>query len=231
MATVLVTGSNRGIGLEFCRQYADAGWKVLACCRRPEQASDLQGLAIHHPSVSIHQLDLGNFDQVDALAHAQASETIDVLINNAGIYGDSGRNVLGALDYELWARVLKINAEAPVKMTEAFLPHVSRSERKLVVAITSLMGSMADNSSGGAIMYRTSKAALNAAMKSLAIDLKPRGVGVMILHPGWVKTDMGGSNAPTSPAESVAGMRRTIEGFALRDSGRFLDFRGRELPW
>jgi NAD(P)-dependent dehydrogenase (short-subunit alcohol dehydrogenase family) len=93
------------------------------------------------------------------------------------------------------------------------------------------MGSMADNSSGGAIMYRTSKAALNAAMKSLAIDLKPRGVGVMILHPGWVKTDMGGSNAPTSPAESVAGMRRTIEGFALRDSGRFLDFRGRELPW
>lgn len=231
MPTVLVTGSNRGIGLEFCRQYAEAGWKVLACCRRPEQASDLHGLAIERASVSIHQLDLENFDQIDALAHALASEPIDVLINNAGVYGGSSRNVLGALDYDLWARVLKINAQAPVRMTEAFLPHVLRSQRKLVVAITSLMGSMGDNSSGGAIIYRTSKAALNAAMKSIAIDLKPRGVGVMILHPGWVKTDMGGANAPTSPAESVTGLRRVIDGFTPGDSGRFLDFRGRELPW
>jgi NAD(P)-dependent dehydrogenase (short-subunit alcohol dehydrogenase family) len=231
MPTVLVTGSNRGIGLEFCRQYAEAGWKVLACCRRPEQASDLQGLAIERPSVSVHQLELENLDQIDALAHALASEPIDVLINNAGVYGGSSRNVLGALDYDLWARVLKINVQAPIKMTEAFLPHVSRSQRKLVVAITSLMGSMGDNSSGGAIMYRTSKAALNAAMKSIAIDLKPRGVGVMILHPGWVKTDMGGANAPTSPAESVTGLRRLIEGFTPDDSGRFLDFRGRVLPW
>jgi len=231
MATVLVTGANRGIGLEFCRQYAEAGWKVLACCRRPEHASDLQGLALHRPSVSIHQLDLGNFDQIDALAHALASEPIDVLINNAGIYGDSNRNRFGAMDYELWAQVLKINAQAPVKMTEAFLPHVSRSERRLVVAITSLMGSMGDNSSGGSIMYRSSKAALNAAMKSLAIDLEEHGVGVLILHPGWVKTDMGGTNAPTLPAESVGGLRRVIGGFAPGDSGRFLDFRGRELPW
>jgi NAD(P)-dependent dehydrogenase (short-subunit alcohol dehydrogenase family) len=188
-------------------------------------------LAIERASVSIHQLDLENFDQIDALAHALASEPIDVLINNAGVYGGSSRNVLGALDYDLWARVLKINAQAPVRMTEAFLPHVLRSQRKLVVAITSLMGSMGDNSSGGAIIYRTSKAALNAAMKSIAIDLKPRGVGVMILHPGWVKTDMGGANAPTSPAESVTGLRRVIDGFTPGDSGRFLDFRGRELPW
>ncbi|HYE36403.1 SDR family oxidoreductase [Methylocaldum sp.] len=231
MATVLVTGANRGIGLEFCRQYAEAGWKVLACCRRPEKASDLNGLAVHHPSVSIHQLDLGSFDQIDALAHALASESIDVLINNAGIYGDSSRNALGALDYEHWARVLKINALAPVKMTEAFLPHLLRSERKLVAAITSLMGSMGDNTSGGSIMYRSSKAALNAAMKSLSIDLEDRGIGVLILHPGWVKTDMGGSNAPTSPVESVAGLRRVIDGFGSGDSGRFLDFRGRELPW
>src|SRR5690606_28339066 len=149
----------------------------------------------------------------------------------AGVYGGSRQNILGTLDYDLWARVLKINTQAPVKMTEAFLPHVLRSQRKLVLAITSLMGSMGDNSSGGAILYRTSKAALNAAMKSIAIDLKPRGIGVLILHPGWVKTDMGGSNAPTSPAESVAGLRRVIEDFKPGDSGRFLDFRGRELPW
>ncbi|CAI8839472.1 SDR family oxidoreductase [Methylocaldum szegediense] len=231
MPTVLVTGSNRGIGLEFCRQYAEAGWKVLACCRRPEQASNLRGLATEWPSVSIHQLEVENFDQIDALAHALASEPIDVLINNAGVYGGSSQNILGTLDYDLWARVLKINTQAPVKMTEAFLPHVLRSQRKLVLAITSLMGSMGDNSSGGAILYRTSKAALNAAMKSIAIDLKPRGIGVLILHPGWVKTDMGGSNAPTSPAESVAGLRRVIEDFKPGDSGRFLDFRGRELPW
>jgi NAD(P)-dependent dehydrogenase (short-subunit alcohol dehydrogenase family) len=231
MATVLVTGANRGIGLEFCRQYAEAGWKVLACCRRPEQASDLKGLAIRHPSVSIHQLELGNFDQIDALAHALASEAIDVLINNAGLYGDTGRNALGDIDFELWTRVMRINAMAPVKMTEAFLPHIARGGRKLVAAITSLMGSMGDNSSGGAIMYRSSKAALNAAMKSLSIDLRNRGIGVLILHPGWVKTDMGGANAPTSPAESVAGLRRVIDGFSPRDSGRFLDFRGRELPW
>lgn len=231
MATVLVTGANRGIGLELCRQYAEAGWKVLACCRRPEQASDLEGLAIRYPAISIHQLELGNFDQIDALAHALASEAIDVLINNAGLYGDTRRNALGDIDFELWTRVMRINAMAPVKMTEAFLPHLSRGGRKLVAAITSLMGSMGDNSSGGAIMYRSSKAALNAAMKSLSIDLGNRGIGVLILHPGWVKTDMGGANAPTSPAESVAGLRRVIDGFSPRDSGRFLDFRGRELPW
>ncbi|MGX2041827.1 SDR family oxidoreductase [Methylocaldum sp. MU1018] len=231
MATVLITGANRGIGLEFCRQYAEAGWKVLACCRRPEQASDLQGLAIRHPSVSIHQLELGDFDQIDALAHALASEPIDLLINNAGIYGDSNRNALGTLDYDLWARVFRINAQAPVKMTEAFFPQIARSERKLVVVITSLMGSIGDNTSGGSIMYRSSKAALNATMKSLSIDLANRGVGVLILHPGWVKTDMGGPNAPTPPAESVVGLRRVIEGFSSGDSGRFFDFRGRELPW
>ncbi|BBA34974.1 csgA protein [Methylocaldum marinum] len=231
MATVLVTGVNRGIGLEFCRQYAEAGWKVLACCRRPAQASDLEGLAIHYPAISIHQLELGNFGQIDALAHALASEAIDVLINNAGVYGDGARNVPGDIDYELWTQVMRINALAPVKMTEAFLPHIARGGRKLVVAITSLMGSMGDNSSGGAIMYRSSKAALNAAMKSLSIDLGSRGIGVLILHPGWVKTDMGGTNAPTSPAESVAGLRRVIDGFSPRDSGHFLDFRGRELPW
>lgn len=231
MATVLITGANRGLGLEFCRQYAAAGWRVLACCRDPGGAAALRELAAHHPSLAIHRLDLGRFEDIDALSRELAAESIDVLLNNAGVYGDAEHNRFGALDYGLWERVLRIDALAPTKMAEAFLPQVERGSRKLIVAITSLMGSLADNGSGGAILYRSAKAALNAAMKSLSIDLKSRGVGVLLLHPGWVRTDMGGSNAPTSPEESVAGLRRVIDGYRPEDSGRFLDFRGRELPW
>lgn len=231
MATVLITGANRGLGLEFCRQYAEAGWKVLACCREPGGAADLHDLSQRHSSISIHRLDVSRFEEIDRLSRDLADETIDVLINNAGVYGDSEHNRFGSIDYELWARVLRINAMAPTRMAEAFLPQVERSSRKLIVAVTSLMGSIADNTSGGSIVYRSGKAALNAAMKSLSIDLRSRGVGVLLLHPGWVQTDMGGPNAPTPPEESIAGMRRVIDGYRLEDSGRFLDFRGRELPW
>jgi NAD(P)-dependent dehydrogenase (short-subunit alcohol dehydrogenase family) len=231
MATILITGASRGLGLEFCRQYAGAGWKVLACCRDPDGASALRELSARHPAVSVHRLDLERFGHIDALARELAGEPIDILLNNAGIYGDSGRNRLGAMDYELWAKVLRINTLAPVKMSEALLPQIQRGSRRLIVAVTSLMGSMADNTSGGAIMYRSAKAALNAAMKSLSIDLRSQGIGVLLLHPGWVRTDMGGPNAPTPPEESVAGMRRVIEAFTPGDSGRFLNFRGEELPW
>ena len=231
METVLITGANRGLGLEFCRQYAEAGWKVLACCRHPEQADKLRELAGARPLVSLHCLDVGRFEQIDALARELADQPIDVLLNNAGVYGDSRETGFGALDYETWRRVVEVNALAPVKLAEAFLPQVGRGSRRLIVAITSLMGSMADNTSGGSILYRSSKAALNAAMKSLSIDLRARGIGVLLLHPGWVKTDMGGPNAPTSPEASVAGMRRAIEAYRPEDSGRFLDFRGEALPW
>jgi NAD(P)-dependent dehydrogenase (short-subunit alcohol dehydrogenase family) len=229
--TVLITGANRGLGLEFCRQYAEAGWRVLACCREPARAAALRNLASRHPSLSLHRLDVSDFGQIDALSRELAAQPIDVLLNNAGIYGDSERIAFGALDYDLWLKVFTINTEAPVKMAEAFLPQVSRSSRKLIVSMTSLMGSMGDNRGGGSIMYRTSKAALNAAMKSLSIDLRGRGIGVLLLHPGWVRTDMGGSNAPTAPEDSIAGLRRVIEAFTPGDSGRFFDFRGQELPW
>ncbi|MGZ8242107.1 SDR family oxidoreductase [Methylomagnum sp.] len=231
MATILITGANRGLGLEFSRQYAEAGWKVLACCRDPDGAAELRELAARHPAVSLHRLDLGRFEDIDALARELAAESIDVLLNNAGVYGDPSHNRFGALDYGLWSEVLRIDAQAPVKLAEAFLPQVARSSRKLIVSITSLMGSIADNTSGGSILYRSAKAALNAAMKSLSVDLRERGVGVLLLHPGWVKTDMGGRNAPTSPAESITGMRQVIEDYGSADSGRFLNFRGEELPW
>jgi len=231
MPTVLVTGANRGLGLEFCRQYAEAGWKVLACCRQPEQAADLRGLAAKHPALSIHALNLADFASIDRLARELAAEAIDVLLLNAGVYADSAQNGFGALDYPLWLDSFIVNTQAPVKLAEVFLPQVKRSGRKLIVAISSLMGSMADNTSGGSLLYRSSKAALNAAMKSLSLDLAEAGVGVLILHPGWVKTDMGGPNAPTSPAESIAGMRRVIEAHTPADSGRFVDFRGNAAPW
>ncbi|WNV05582.1 SDR family oxidoreductase [Candidatus Methylospira mobilis] len=229
MSTVLITGANRGLGLEFSRQYADSGWNVLACCRVPEAADALNALAVRHGNIRVHALDVGDFRQIDALASQLGDQPIDVLLANAGVYGDSAG--FGALDYRQWSRTLLINAQAPVKLAEAFLPCLLRGKLRLIVPITSLMGSMGDNRGGGSLMYRSSKAALNAAMKTLSIDLKPQGVGVLILHPGWVKTDMGGDQAPTSATESVGGMIRVIRDFTLENSGRFFNFKGAELPW
>jgi len=227
MATVLVTGANRGLGLEFCRQYAADGWNVLACCRHPEKADKLASLA----NVRVLPLDVTDFAQIDRLAKELKDTPIDVLINNAGVFGDSPGLGFGQLDYAAWTRALLINTQAPVKMAEAFLPHLQRGKLKRLVSISSQMASIADNGSGGSILYRTSKAALNAAMKSLAIDLKDLGIGVFILHPGWVKTDMGGPNALIDAELSVMGMRRVIAESTLQQSGGFLRFEGSVLPW
>jgi len=231
MANVLITGANRGLGLEFCKQYASEGWRVLACCRMPEAASELLNLAEQSPHVSIFALDVGNFEQIEQLAAQLDDTAIDVLINNAGVYGDSNERGFGQLDYEAWTKTLVINIQAPVKMAEAFLPHLQRGDKKLLVAISSLMGSIADNDSGGSIIYRSSKAGLNSVMKTLAIDLKEQEVGVLIFHPGWVKTDMGGENAPLEAVESVAGMRQTIAAFLPEQSGSFVKYDGTALPW
>jgi NAD(P)-dependent dehydrogenase (short-subunit alcohol dehydrogenase family) len=227
MATVLITGANRGLGLEFCRQYAADGWQVLACCRNPEAADELAEI----PDVRVLPLDISDFAQIDHLAAELKDASIDVLINNAGIYGDSPRHGFGHLDYTAWMHTLTVNTLAPVKMAEAFLPHLKRGEQKLLASITSQMGSIADNGSGGSILYRTSKAALNAAMKSLALDLEELGIGVLVLHPGWVKTDMGGPSALIDAEESIAGMRRVLERFTLAQSGEFLKYDGSPLPW
>jgi NAD(P)-dependent dehydrogenase (short-subunit alcohol dehydrogenase family) len=231
MPSILITGANRGLGLEFCKQYAADGWRIFACCRQPEHALQLQTLAKQYHQLSIHQLDVSNFQQIDELAQQLGSETIDILLNNAGIYGDKTDDEFGALDYELWLQTLRTNTLAPVKLAEAFLPQLLKSERKLIVAITSLMGSMTDNNSGGSILYRSSKAGLNAAMKSLSIDLQPQHIAVLILHPGWVRTDMGGNAAPSSAEESISGMRQVIDGFSLEKTGSFLNFKGQALPW
>jgi len=230
MATVLITGANRGLGLEFCRQYAEQGWHVIACARNPDDSFDLNNLATHH-DVQIEALDIAEFEQIDALSKKLADQPIDVLINNAGIYTDNRGNGFGHLDYQAWTKSLVVNSEAPLKMAEAFLPQIKRSGKKLIANISSLMGSMTDNTSGGSIFYRSSKAALNAAMKSLAIELKEQSVGVLIFHPGWVKTDMGGPDALIDAEPSIAGMRALIDKFSLDQSGSFVKYDGTPMPW
>lgn len=231
MPTVLVTGANRGLGLEFCKQYAEAGWRVLAGCRNPDSAKELKALSITHPDISVHVMDMADFAGIERLAFELSEESIDVLLLNAGIYTDDGRNGFGSLDFQKWMESFTVNTLAPVKLAEVFLPHVKRSGKKTIAAVSSLMGSMGDNSSGGSIMYRSSKAALNAAMKSLSINLAGLGINVLILHPGWVKTDMGGENAPTLPIESIAGMRHVIDTATSAYSGHFIDYKGKEAPW
>lgn len=232
MKTVLITGSNRGLGLEFCRQYAAAGWRVIAACRRPDSDTELGILAKQYPQLEIERLDVADFSQIDALSARMGDQSLDVLLNNAGIYGDTPGHGFGGVDYAKWAETLRINTLAPVKMAEAFLPHLERGETKLIATVSSLMGSMADNTSGGSLIYRSSKAGVNAAMKSLSIDLLPRSIGVLILHPGWVRTDMGGPNALIGVEESVSGMRRCIDNFRLEDTGSFVRYDdGCPMPW
>lgn len=231
MSTVLITGANRGLGLEFVRQYARAGWRVHACCRDPRAAADLGALAgASGGEVVVHAVDVADFAQLERLARALGDEAIDVLLSNAGIYAEDGGG-LGALDYDGWERSFRVNTLAPVRLAEALLASVARSQRKQLVAITSLMGSIGDNDSGGSYAYRSSKAALNMAWKCLALDLRARGVGAIVLHPGWVKTDMGGAGALLEPPESVRGMRAVIDRVSLDDTGKFFDYEGAELPW
>ncbi|NOU13411.1 MAG: SDR family oxidoreductase [Methylococcaceae bacterium] len=231
MTTVLITGANRGLGLEFTRQYAAAGWDVIAACRQPDQANDLIELANRYPCIRLATLNVAEFDQIDTLANKLSDTPIDILINNAGVYGDERGHGFGHLDYDAWTNTLKINSQAPIKLAEAFLANIKLGNKKLIVTISSLMGSMADNTSGGSILYRSSKAAVNAAMKSLAIDLSDLAIGSLILHPGWVRTDMGGPNGLIDVEQSVSGMREVIAGFSLVQSGAFIKYDGSPLPW
>ncbi|MDZ4140487.1 MAG: SDR family oxidoreductase [Methylotenera sp.] len=222
---VLITGANRGIGLEFTKQYAALGWCVFACCREPHLASTLQSLASKNTNIKILALDVVDFKQIDALALQLKNENIDVLINNAGVYphGDGGA--------EDWATAFKINSMAPLKVAQAFTPHIARSSLKKLATLSSKMGSMDDNTSGGSYIYRSSKAAVNMVMKSLSIDLKPQGISVVTLHPGWVQTDMGGSNALIDTQTSVTGLRKVIENLSLESTGKFIAYDGTEIAW
>jgi NAD(P)-dependent dehydrogenase (short-subunit alcohol dehydrogenase family) len=231
MPSVLITGANRGLGLEFARQYLADGWQVYAACRDPDSASELRQLAEDSGErLRILAMDVADAGSVKAAAAELDKQAIDLLLNNAGVGGARGQTI-GNIDYEAWAKVLDANTMGPMRVSEAFVDHVARSERKLIVTLTSGMGSIADNTSGGSIAYRSSKAAVNMVMRSLAIDLAPRGISCLVVNPGWVLTDMGGPNATLSTTESVTMLRRLIETLGPAQSGRFFNYDGREYAW
>jgi NAD(P)-dependent dehydrogenase (short-subunit alcohol dehydrogenase family) len=231
MPSALITGANRGLGLEFARQYLADGWMVYATCRDPASASDLRRLAENSEGkLRILAMDVTDPASIHAAATELDGRAIDLLLNNAGIIGPRGQSI-GNIDYRAWAEVLAVNTMGPMRMSEAFVAHVAHSDRKLIVTLTSGMGSIADNTSGGSIVYRSSKAAVNMVMRSLAIDLAPRGITCVVVNPGWVRTDMGGANATLEPAESISRMRRLIAALGLEQSGKFFNHTGREYPW
>jgi NAD(P)-dependent dehydrogenase (short-subunit alcohol dehydrogenase family) len=228
--TILITGTNRGIGLELTQQYAEAGWHVHACCRHPEHADALNALAQQHDQITTHSLDVTNNAQIKALAKSLKQQPLDILFNNAGVYGQDDA-YFGNTDVEQWLDCFLINSIAPMKMMEAFAGNVALSQTKLIATMSSKMGSMEDNGSGGSYVYRSSKAAVNAVMKSAAIDLAPKGINVAILHPGWVLTDMGGPNAEITVKESASNLRTILEGVTPENSGSFFDIDGNVIPW
>jgi NAD(P)-dependent dehydrogenase (short-subunit alcohol dehydrogenase family) len=232
MPNVLVTGSNRGLGIEWVRQYAEEGWRVFATCRHPAEANELIKLAAKHETLTIHRMDVTRQDEISALARELLNDSIDVLINNAGVYLEKydGTN-LDKFRFDDWELTLRVNTLGCLRVTSALKEMVARSERRLVVAISSHMGSITEIKNADGYYYRSSKAALNAAMKGLSLELKPLGMGVLILHPGWNNTRMGGPDAPFRTSDTVSGMRQVIEGFSLKNTGQFLRFDGVEIPW
>ena len=235
MPTVLITGANRGLGLEFTRQYLADGWHVIACLRDPGNATILEEL--RSDKLQIEQLDVSELAQVDALATKLAGTAIDVLINNAGIMGELplednlGKQHFGTVDYDLWEQINRINTLAPVKMAEAFVDHLAASELGKLVNISSTVGSIAEMAPP-AIGYCASKSALNRAMTILVEPLKQRGISVALLCPGYAKTRMDFAGYATVEVDdSIRGMRRLIAGWTLDKSGAFVRYNGETIAW
>lgn len=219
-STVLITGANRGVGLALARHYQQAGWRVIGVCRRG--SDELSEVA----SRVIDGIDVTREADVARLAEALAGESLDLLINNAGMLHDES---LGALDFDAIRAQMEINAYAPLRVTEALLPCLGEGAK--IANITSRMGSIADNDSGGRYGYRASKAALNAFGKSMAVDLAPRGIAVAQLHPGYVQTRMVNFGGLITPDEAAQGIAARIEALTLETSGGFWHSNGEPLPW
>lgn len=226
MPTVLITGANRGIGLELSRQYAAAGWDVIACCRKPKEAGDLKALK---GKVEVKTLDVAKPASIAKLAAVLKGRGIDVLLNNAGILGR--RVGFGKAETKEFLAVMQVNALGPLLMAESFWPLVRKSKQKKMVAITSGMGSIASGANGGSYAYRSSKAALNMVMKNLGNDLSAKGILTAAISPGWVKTDMGGKSAPLAVQDSAAGIIKVIAGLDPAKSGGFFNYNGDTIPW
>ena len=231
--TVLVTGANRGIGLELARQYAERGWKVVATARDPAGAKALAGISATRPNLVVEALDVTDHAQIDALAAKYRGRSIDILINNAGISGGHENAKFGQMNYDTYYRVHAVNVIGPVKMAEAFLPSVAASQQKKIINITSAQGSIG-RTWGCCYFYRSSKASLNMMMRNIALELKPKGITVGLISPGFVKTGMTpGLNLPMmiTPQESAAAVIGVIDGYDLSKTGTFIEHDGKEIPW
>ena len=222
--TVLITGANRGLGLEFARQYAAAGWTVIGTARTPKTATELKAL-----DLKVMQLDVADAESVSSLARDLEERPIDLLINNAGIFPRI--NSLDEIDFDDVARTLEVNIIGPMRVTRALLPNLRKGQTKQIVSITSGLGSIANNDSGRYYGYRESKTALNMFTRSIAVELADEGFTCIVMSPGWVRTDMGGPNAKLAPSESITGMRSVIEGLTPADTGSYWNHDGEHLPW
>ena len=228
MTTVLITGANRGIGLEFAKQYAAEGADVIACCRNPAKADALNALA-KAADFKVMALDVTSPKSVEALKQALKGQPIDIVINNAGVGGPRGETK-DTIDFDAWVETLKTNSIAPMLVSLALHENLKAGKSKKLVTITSMMGSIA-NHGGGAYAYRASKAAVNSVMHGLSKEWAKDSIAVGIYHPGWVKTDMGGAGAPITPQDSVKGLRAQIAKLSAANSGAYLDFQGKEIAW
>ena len=231
--TVLVTGANRGLGLEFVRQYAADRWRVLAFCRAASDA--LHRIATEH-DVRIETVDVSDFAQIDRAAATLRDEAVDVMINNAGQFGpkleadNDPRQTFGQMDYDIWSNLFRVNTLAPYKMVEAFHPQLTAGDQRKVVTLSSAVSSIS-GAEPTATAYRCSKTAVNMAMATLAKRLADDEISVLTLCPGWVRTEMGGDAAPIEPVDSVLGMRARISELSLDSTGQFLRYNGDVIPW
>ena len=234
MPTVLITGANRGLGFEFARQYAADGWRVIATCRTPDKADNLNSLARDNDNVSVHQMDVADHASVDTLASELSNQPIDLLINNAGIASDDfPRQMLGNFDFDGWANIIRTNTFGPLKVTESFLDNVARGEIKKIAAVSSTVGSLSEMNNYPVYPYGTSKAALNKAMRVMAEQLRDQGIAVICLCPGHAKTDMGmkAEGASVEVDDSVQGMRRQIDDLSMDTTGTFRRYNGETVAW
>ena len=222
--TVLVTGANRGIGLELVRQMRARGHQVIGTARKPEQAMELK-----ETGARVVQLDVTDSNSIRAMAEQLKGQRIDLLINNAGMLGHNAQS-FAETDFDQVIATFDVNSLGPMRVTQALLPNILAGSGKTVIQISSTMGSIANNS-GGYYGYRASKAALNMLNSSLALELADKGITSVVIHPGWVQTRLGGENAAITVEDSVTGMMQVIAKLGPEDSGRFLDYQGEELPW
>lgn len=237
MPNILITGANRGLGLEFTRQYAAEGWHIIACCRSPESADELNTLATANTNIVVEKLDVADFNAIDALGKKYQDTPLDILLNNAGIIGpipideNITRQHFGQMEYDIWEDVMRVNCYAPMKLTEVFMDNVAASEHKKIICISSSVGSISEMCIPG-VAYASSKTALNRAMTIAAQELKAKGVIVGLFCPGYVKTRMDAFGyAMVEIEESISLLRPMIAALTLEDSGCFKGHDGRTIGW